>query len=55
MATDMPKRLNHRKAAEIIKHYVRDNCDCLPVTAFEKWSNELKTSLRKDACATFIK
>ena len=54
MATDMPKRLNHHKAAEIIKDYVRDNCDCLPSTAFEKWDNELKTSLRKDASVKFI-
>ena len=49
IATDLPKRLSHHKAAEIITQYVRDICDCLPLTAFEKWSNELKTSLKKDA------
>ena len=49
IATDLPKRLSHYKAAEIITQHVRDNCDCLPLTAFEKWSNELKTSLKKDA------
>ena len=49
IATDLPKRLSHYKAAEIITQHVRDNCDCLPLTAFEKWNNELKTSLKKDA------
>ena len=49
IATDLPKMLSHYKAAEIITQHVRDNCDCLPLTAFEKWSNELKTSLKKDA------
>ena len=49
IATDLPKRLSHYKAAEIITQHVRDNCDCLPLTALEKWNNELKTSLKKDA------
>ena len=48
IATDLPKRLSHYKAAEIITQHVRDNCDCLPLTAFEKWNNELKTSPKKD-------
>lgn len=49
MATDMPKRLTSHKAAAIITQYVRDNCDCLPLTAFEKWKDGVKQSLNKES------
>ena len=49
MATDMPKRLTSHKAAAIITQNVRDNCDCLPLTAFEKWKDGVKQSLNKES------
>ena len=45
----MPKRLTSHKAAAIITQYVRDNCDCLPLTAFEKWKDGVKQSLNKES------
>ena len=54
IATDMPRRLNQIKAADIITQHVKEHCDCLPLSSFDKWQAELKSTFQKDAGAKFI-
>ena len=54
IATDMPRRLNQIKAADIITQHVKEHCDCLPLSSYDKWHTELKSTFKKDAGAKFI-
>ena len=53
-ATDIPKRLTQNKAADIITQHVKEHCDCLPLSSFDKFNMELKSAFQKDAGAKFI-
>ena len=54
IATDMPRRLNQTKAADIITQHVKEHCDCLPLSSYDKWHTELKSTFRKGAGAKFM-
>ena len=54
IATDIPRRLTQNKAADIITQHVKEHCDCLPLSSFDKFNKELKSTFQKDAGAKFI-